>query len=510
MTEHRISLLNFYEQLPVAVYVCNRNDELVEYNLAAASLFGVTPLTGSRDWYPSFKILDHEGHQIGTGHRPVTNAIKTNPGSHRRELRFRLPDGTDRYILVSSVAIRDGAGDYDGAIHTLSDITAQHSSESQQSLLAAIVDSSEDAIIGKDLDGNITSWNRGAERIFGYTAAEAIGQHVNLIIPEERLAEETRIIKAIREGKKVEHFETIRRTKAGKAIPISLTISPVRDASGRITGASKIARDITRQKQVEEQVIAYTSHLEDMVAQRTAELDQALQKERELGQLKSRFVSMASHEFRTPLSSVKLSASLIEKYAQPYADQHIAKHVSKIKNSVNDLSAILGDFLSLEKLESGKINVSLTEFDLPEFCQETTGEMQLLAKPGQQMVYRHSGTSDRVILDQHLLKNCLHNLLSNAIKYSGENTLIRLDTELNTEECRLSVADQGIGIPEADKPHLFSAFFRAGNTGTIQGTGLGLNIVARYASLMGGSVDFESRCGQGTTFSLYFPQPPYQ
>lgn len=507
MTEERSVLINYYENLPVAVYICDRNDELVDFNTAAALLFNIPPQKGGKGWYPSLAIYDQDGRRIEKGYRPVTNALKIHPDGHRQEFRFRLPDNTDRYILASSVAIRDVTGGYDGAIHTLSDITAQRQSEGEHALLAAIIESSEDAIIAKDLEGRITSWNPGAERLFGYGAAEAIGQHISLIIPQDRLPEEARIIKAIREGKKVEHFETVRLTKAGQAIPISLTISPVRNGRGRIIGASKIARDITRQKQAEEREKAYTAHLEDMVAQRTEELDLALQKEKELGQLKSRFVSMASHEFRTPLSSVKLSASLIEKYAQPYQDAHIDKHLAKIKKSVNDLSAILDDFLSLEKLESGKISLSLTEFGLAEFCRETAGEMQLLARPGQRIIYAHSGQTDLVRLDQQLLKHCLHNLLSNAIKYSGDDTIIRFETTTGNGECRLSVADQGIGIPEADQAQLFGAFFRAGNTGSIQGTGLGLNIVARYAGLMDGSVSFVSRPGEGTTFTLCFAQP---
>jgi PAS domain S-box-containing protein len=505
MNDDRQSLIQYYEQLPVAVYLCDRNDMLIAYNNAAASLFDISPLVGSQDWYPAIQKFDQDGNRIDATNMPVTREIRVNSNKALHEVRFRMVNGTDRFLLVSSAGIRDKFGNYEGAIHTISDVTSQRSSERQQQLLAAIVDSSEDAIIAKDLQGKITSWNRGAEQIFGYTAAEAIGKDIALIIPDDRIAEEKQIISAIKAGKKVKHFETIRRSKAGLAIPVSLTISPVRDLEGRIVGASKIARDITTQKKAEEQIKAYTSHLEEMVAKRTAELDEALQTEKELGQLKSRFVSMASHEFRTPLSSIKLSSALIEKYALPYTDVHIAKHTGKIKSAVNELSAILGDFLSLEKLESGKIVVSLSIFDLRDFCSETANEMQLLAKPGQQVIYEHSGLSDTVELDQHLLKNCLNNLLSNAIKYSGENTTIFMQTKINISKCILSVTDHGIGIPEADKPHLFSAFFRAGNTGTIQGTGLGLNIVARYADLMHGDVQFESHPDCGTTFTLRLP-----
>lgn len=231
MTEERNVLINYYEKLPVAVYICDRDDTLVEFNTAAALLFGMLPQKGRKDWYPSIAIYDQDGRRISTGYRPVSAAIKLMPEGYRQEFRFRLPNNADRYILVSSVAIRDELG------------TAQRRSENEHALLAAIIESSEDAIVAKDLTGHITSWNRGAERMFGYTAAEAIGRHIGLIIPAERLPEETRIIKAIREGKKVEHFETVRLTKQGQTIPISLTISPVRDTHGRIIGASKIARD---------------------------------------------------------------------------------------------------------------------------------------------------------------------------------------------------------------------------------------------------------------------------
>ncbi|MGN6394426.1 MAG: PAS domain S-box protein [Mucilaginibacter sp.] len=507
MTNGHLSYIRYYEDLPVAVYVCDRDDALVGYNTAAASLLGIKPLKGSTDWYPSLQKFDEEGRSVNARYKPVTIAIKASPGSHQQELRFRLSDGTDRYILVSSVAIRDEHGNYDGAIHTLTDLTALRHFESQQFLLASIVNSSADAIITKDLDDHITSWNKGAEELFGYAASEAIGKHISLIIPAERLTEEKRIIKAISKGKKIQRFETMRKTKSGHLVPVSVTASPVLNAQGKIIGAAKILRDISRQKHTEEQLKNYTTHLEDTVKKRTKELDQALNKERELGQLKSRFVSMASHEFRTPLSSVKLSASLIEKYAQPYANQQISKHITKIKNSVDDLSAILGDFLSLEKLESGKVTTSPAKFEITDFCQEITAEMQLLARHGQKLVYHHQGPGALVVLDQQLLKNCMHNLLSNAIKYSGEGTQISLSTELRNGQLSLSVSDQGIGIPEADQRHLFSPFFRAGNTGTIQGTGLGLNIVARYMGLMNGTIDFKSEPGRGTTFTLHFTQP---
>ena len=259
-------------------------------------------------------------------------------------------------------------------------------------------------------------------------------------------------------------------------------------------------------------------HLEDLVTERTQslkatvealqmakeELSLSLEKEKELGLLKSRFVSIASHEFRTPLTSVQLSVSLIEKYAEPFSSANIIKHVGKIKHAVGNLTSILNDFLSLEKLESGKQEPTFHDFDLVKFAEDITEEMQVLAKQNQNIIYQHTGTKSTIRLDQNLLKNCIVNLINNAIKYSGENTFIGFTTEINGRECIITVSDNGIGIPEADQRHLFEAFFRAHNTGTIPGTGLGLNIVARYTNLMNGKIEFKSEVNQGTLFTITF------
>ena len=498
-------VIHYYEKLPVAIYICDRSDVLVGYNTAAATLFSTSPETGKTDWYPSYAKYDLNDRLLNDEYKPITTAVKAGTEGKKQELKFILPDASERYILVSSEALWDDEGNYDGAVHTFTDVTILRHSERQQGFLAAIVHSSEDAIVTKDLNGFITSWNPAAERLFEYSSTEAVGKHISLIIPQNRLAEEQMFLQQIKGGETVEHFETERVKKSGTKISISITISPVKDKEGNIIGASKIARDITRQKEAEAQLQAHMEHLEDMVAQRTAELNKALHEEKELGMLKSRFVSMASHEFRTPLAAIKLSATLISKYTNDHSNPQIPKHLQKITNSVTVLSAILTDFLSLEKLESGKVTVSLQEFDLAELCRDTISEMQLLSKAGQQLIYQHTGATAQVVLDEQLIRNCLNNLLSNAIKYSHENALIHLSTYIDNEECKIEVRDEGIGIPEADQKHLFNAFFRAGNVGTIQGTGLGLNIVARYAALMSGSVTFKSEPGLGTTFQLHFP-----
>jgi signal transduction histidine kinase len=214
---------------------------------------------------------------------------------------------------------------------------------------------------------------------------------------------------------------------------------------------------------------------------------------------------MASHEFRTPLSTIQLSASLIDKYAEPAGMAEISKHVNKIKASVTGLTAILNNFLQIEKLESGKVEAHLSDFDLKELATEITEEMQLLSKPNQKISYKNLTESTAVRLDKNLIKNCIINLLTNAIKYSDENAIIEFSTEIDSKKCTISVKDNGIGIPPEDQKHLFGAFFRAHNTGNILGTGLGLHIVARHVELMNGEVTFDSNTDNGTLFTLTFP-----
>lgn len=521
MPKQHQSLIEHYKNLPVAIYVSDRYDRLRAYNTAAKELLGITPREGRKNWYPTCRIYDESGKAINRYYRPVSTALKANGKSHVQELLFVLEDGSKRNILISSMALLNESLNYSGAVHTLTDVTLQRTYEGRHALLAAIIGSSEDAIISKDLNGSITSWNPAAELMFGYTAEEAIGQSIGLIIPKDRMPEELRITKQLKRGEKIAHLETVRITKAGREIPIFLTISPILDDAGRVIGASKISRDISVQKQAEESLQQYATQLEELVNARTStlqdtirelaeakeEVDRVLVREKELSLMKSRFVSMASHEFRTPLSSIKLSASLISKYAEQNQKDQIVKHTEKIKRSVADLTAILGDFLSLEKLESGKVDVNLEALYLSSFATEAAEDFQIMCKPGQQIVCRHKGPVVPTRLDKQLLHNCLNNLLSNAIKYSDENTVIELQTIISPTASQLIVKDNGIGIPEADQAHLFEPFFRAHNTGAIQGTGLGLNIVARYTQLMNGQVTFESQKGKGTRFTLTFPPP---
>jgi PAS domain S-box-containing protein len=252
---------------------------------------------------------------------------------------------------------------------------------------------------------------------------------------------------------------------------------------------------------------------QNVTAQKKAEEDMkvALEKEKRLNELKSRFVSMASHEFRTPLSTILTSTTLIDKYLENKENTAVVirekgeKHIQRIKASVGTLINILDDFLSLDKLEQGKIEAKPSLFDVKQFAEDTVDEIQATLRKGQTIKYTHDGSLTEVFIDHQMLKNIIINLLSNACKYSPEESPIEFSTGLDKDALTITISDHGMGIPEADQVQLFERFFRASNATNVQGTGLGLNIVKRYVDLMKGTVSFKSKEGEGTTFNIQIP-----
>jgi two-component system, LuxR family, sensor kinase FixL len=387
-------------------------------------------------------------------------------------------------------------------------------------LLKAIIETAIDGILTIDNRGTVESLNPAALKLFGYSEEEVIGNNISMLMPEPDKSshdgylhryQSTGEKRIIGKGREVRGLR-----KDGTTFPFRLAVSEVQ-YDDRIIYTGFI-HDLSKEKEAEQRLKEYAAELEELVEERTKSLKKmvsalseakeevslSLEKEKELNQMKSRFVSMASHEFRTPLSSVQLSSVLIEKYAEPYDNVHIKKHVSKIKNAVGNLTTILNDFLSLERLEAGKVEPAFTLFDLVKLSEEVTEEMQMIAKEDQNIIYQHTGLESMVNLDQNLLRNCMINLISNSIKYSGEHTFIEFNTEISDSKCTVMIRDNGIGIPQSEHKNMFQPFFRANNTGNIPGTGLGLNIVLRYANLMNGELHFESEINEGAKFILSF------
>ena len=241
------------EALPLAVYTTDAAGRITYFNQAAVELWGHYPVLGKNEWCGSWRLLWPDGSPMRHDECPMAVALKERRPIRGAEAAAERPDGTRVPFLAYPTPLWDESGALIGAVNTLIEITERRGAEVLGRRLASIVESSEDAIVSKDLDGIIVSWNRGAERLFGYTAEEAIGNPITMLIPLDRPDEESAILARIRRGERVDHYDTVRRRKDGSLVEISLTVSPVRDAQGRIIGASKIARDITERKRAQEQ-----------------------------------------------------------------------------------------------------------------------------------------------------------------------------------------------------------------------------------------------------------------
>lgn len=395
----------------------------------------------------------------------------------------------------------------------------------------ALFEFATNGILMADRQGAIIMANPALARLFGYDKGELVGKKVESLIPN-------RFAKTHEEHRRRYHQAPQPRSmgndlnlfglkKDGSEFPVEVSLSPFKNPEGEFVVAFVIdntfrknyEKSILKQKQelasLSEALRELNEGLETKVANRTQELEiaknelsAALEKERELGELKSRFVSMASHEFRTPLTSVLSSAGLAQQYAERQDFENVKKHAERIKNAVKGLNSILGEFLSLGRLEDGRISVNMVDANILDCVTEVFEGLGNLLKPGQKLEHLHEGATT-VCLDCTLTKNILINLISNAIKYSPEGVPITVKSSVGDQKIRISVHDKGMGIPAAEQKHLFDRFFRASNAvNSTQGTGLGLYIVQRYAEMMGGVVGFESEPEVGSVFWVEFEAIP--
>jgi PAS domain S-box-containing protein len=387
--------------------------------------------------------------------------------------------------------------------------------------LAALFEHATEGILVANNEGFIVKVNPAAEKLFGYDKDELLGLKVDTLVPR-RLAEKH--VKNRENYGKSPHPRTMGsgldlfgQRKDGTEFPVEISLSPFNNNEGKFVIAFIV--DITIRKEAEKKLKNYSWELEKEVEQRTTilseaiaelekikeELNIALAKEKELNDLKSRFVSMVSHEFRTPLATILSSLSLVRKYKETNDNEKQEKHMERIKTSVNNLTDILNDVLSLSKLEEGKVTVAPEDIDISEFVNEVLQDVQVIAKSGQQLNYKHIQGELLTSLDKKILRHILFNLVTNAIKFSPENKPVTIQTSIINNKFILSVEDQGIGISEEDQKHLFESFFRGENAINIQGTGLGLNIVSRYVDLLEGTIQLNSKLDEGTKFTIYIP-----
>lgn len=394
-------------------------------------------------------------------------------------------------------------------------------------MLDALFKHATEGIVVVDKAGAIVMLNPKAKELFGYPDLDLIGKKIETLIPQRFAANHVHYrdhyLEAPRARGMGHLMDLFARKFDGSEFPVEVSLSPFQTSDGEFVVSFVI--DITERKKQENrireanlEIQKLNAELEERVEQRTRELAEAvkkvedsqeeviraLKKEKELNNMKSQFVTIASHEFRTPLATILSSASLIGRYGTTEEEEKRQKHVKRIKSAVTNLTEILNDFLSIGKLEEGRVHSIPVQVELEDFCKNLIDEIQGLCKEKQQIHLQYTGNTE-VWLDKQLLRNILFNLLSNGIKYSDAGKEITLKINAEADHVDMAVHDEGIGIPEKDQPNVFDRFFRAHNAGATQGTGLGLNIVKDYVTLMGGNVTFSSETGKGTTFFVYLP-----
>jgi PAS domain S-box-containing protein len=403
-----------------------------------------------------------------------------------------------------------------------------------QAHITSLFENATEGIVLSNSEGQIILANPSACMMFGYHADELIGKGIESLIPDE--------LRKKHKDHRLSFFnkpsnrtmgsgrDLFASKKDGSVFPVEISLSHyTKDAS---TFVIAFVVDISRRKEIEENLIRkqkeletvtnqirkLNTELEKKVDERThilkealqkleqsqTELSEALDKERQLNEIKSRFVSMASHEFRTPLSAVLSSASLLSKYVKGDEQEKRDRHINRIKDSVKHLNDILEDFLSLGRLDEGRIAADPVEFNLNLLIKEIISDLKLICKPGQSIQLAFEGP-EIIFADKRLLKNILINLVSNALKFSGEGMSTQIISTVKNNETSILVKDSGIGISDEDQEHLFSSFYRGSNAANIQGTGLGLHIVKRYLDLMDGTVHLQSKLGEGTMVQVNFP-----
>lgn len=386
--------------------------------------------------------------------------------------------------------------------------------------LNALFEHATEGIIIANRKGEIIKANPSSELLFGYEKGGLPGRLIEDLVP-------TRFMSRHHHHRDAYHknphpramgkgYDLFGKRKDGSEFPAEISLSHYSKDNEEFVIAFII--DVTERKKVEEQIKRINSELEEKVDERTRvlketmmeleasreELQEALEKEKELNDMKSRFVTMASHEFRTPLSTILSSVSLIAKYKQEGEDEKRQKHVERIKSAVTNMTLILNDFLSAGKLEEGKVTNNPIETNIVGIVKEIASELSNLLKQNQKIQYNHVG-EEVVWIDKQFFRNIVINLLSNAIKFSPENSNIIINTKVSNDTFDITVKDCGIGIPEEEKKNLFERFFRAKNASNIQGTGLGLNIVSKYIEELKGTIRFESELNVGTTFYITIP-----
>ena len=401
------------------------------------------------------------------------------------DFRLRRGDGEYRWTWNSGRPRFHSGGDFAGFAGSLIDIHERKQSAQASALLSAIVDSSEDAIIRKDLNGIIMSWNKGAELLFGYSAEEAVGRSILMLIPPERAEEEPKILDRMKRGERVEHFETIRVRKDGKQRNISLTISPIKDAGGRVVGASKIARDITERVRQDEELRAANAALN----QANADLQQ--------------FAYSASHDLQEPLRMVAVFSELLQKRFGGQLGPTGNDYVVQTMEGARRMQTLLHDLRTYTEVSTAEPR-TVDPVDAGQVLEKTLLNLDVAIRESGASISSTALPPVRLAAVQ--LEQLFQNLIANAIRYrSAAPPRIHISATRQGEQWLFSVEDNGIGIEPQYQEQIFGIFKRLHSSSEYPGTGMGLAICQRVVERAGGRIWVESETGRGSTF--YFTVP---
>jgi PAS domain S-box-containing protein len=483
---------NLVFALPAAVYTTDREGRITLFNDQAAALWGRRPDLGKDLWCGSWRIFQPDGTPLPHDQCPMAAALHEGRSVRGQEIVVERPDGTRVCVLPYPEPLRDASGEILGAVNMLVDITDRKRAEEARSRLAAIVESSDDAIVTKSLDGTITSWNKGAERMFGYSAEEIVGRPITMLAAPGSLDDPLGILERIRRGERVEHYETLRRTKDGRSLFVSLAVSPVRDAAGRIIGASKIARDITEHKR-----------LEEALRDRTRQLAEADRR-------KDEFLAMLGHELRNPLGPIRNAVQILR--LRGPAEPVLQQSRDIIERQATHMARLIDDLLDVSRIAHGKVLLRKEVLDLVEVVRVTA------------MDYRSSLEATGLTLDLQLpdeplwvkgdstrLAQVVGNVLHNASKFTdpGGCVTVRVTQADSGDTAVIAVRDTGIGMDRKTLAQVFETFRQAENSQARSrgGLGLGLALVKGLVDLHDGSVQATSEgLGRGSEITIRLPK----
>ncbi|QNJ99071.1 sensor histidine kinase [Constantimarinum furrinae] len=483
------------EAVSEGIIIVNQNQTIVATNMAANSLFGYAEdeLMGQHldVLIPKRYHSNHHIHVRGF----MKKSDKRQMG-HGRDLFGLRKDGSQFPVEAGLNPFTIYDNDYVMAL--VIDISVRKKAEQELKHWANIFNESLNEIFIFDARTlKFIDVNKGALNNIGYTLEELRSMTPVDIKPNFTLVKFNNLIAPLLNDLEAKlKFNTIHKRKDGSIYPVEVHLQKSKTGENDLLVA--IILDVTEQE-------AYTQKLEQQVTERTRRLEEALNKEKELNELKTKFLSLVSHEFKTPLSGILTSATLAGKYTESEQQEKRDKHLKTIQSKVKYLNNIINDFLSIERLESGKVKYIFSNFPLSKVVNEVIYDANMLLKEGQHIEYPENIDSIFIDFDEKILELILTNLINNAIKYSSENSTIHIMAETQAKELVLTVKDEGIGIPENEQKYIFNRYFRAENALLNQGTGIGLNIVKTHLENLGGAITFTSIQERGTEFKVTIP-----